>query len=357
VHPDCRLVPDFEFSLEKKELKISLGEDGKLIGTVKNTGDVDLILTSSITGECCNFSLPARFELAVKREEDFLISVHVPLTTRLGSYLATVKIYGEGIEMEKNFKILVVRGSTLEKLDKLIKRLHDLNVSINEYEKIGVDVSELWTMVLESNGLISDANQAIQEDDLPALKERVDELEAKVNLIELRLLGLRLQRFLLEYKYEILAAILAAFALSYLISQVALPYWHLHKEIAKMRQEIETGIETRKRTEKNYFLRKIDEQTFREIMIREEEKILHLRSEIRKSEEVLAGLIRAKLSPRAVLLWVMSWPKTLVRELKGLFRYPKKIYRFVKRKIKKFIKKTRSISHFHQHFPLIKSKS
>jgi succinyl-CoA synthetase alpha subunit len=102
-----------------------------------------------------------------------------------------------------------------------------------------------------------------------------------------------------------------------------------------MRQQEKAGIETRKRTEKDYFLRRIDEQTFREIMVREQEKIMHLRSEIADAEERLARLVRAKLSPKAVVSWILGLPKTIGRNLFEACLYSKKIYRFVKSKLEK----------------------
>ena len=70
-------------------------------------------------------------------------------------------------------------------------------------------------------------------------------------------------------------------------------------------------------TEKQYFRRQIDEATFNKILVSKQEEILRTRGLISSKKNERSILVSKGLSPRAMLGWLASGPRSLLRRMKG----------------------------------------
>jgi len=63
-------------------------------------------------------------------------------------------------------------------------------------------------------------------------------------------------------------------------------------------------VKSRVETEKSYFLRKIDEKTFRSIITEKQSKIYKLKSTIELKKELQSTLVRRRLNPLHLKKWI-----------------------------------------------------
>lgn len=63
-------------------------------------------------------------------------------------------------------------------------------------------------------------------------------------------------------------------------------------------------VKARIEAEKQFFMRKLDEQTFQAIMIEKQGKILHTRALIKKKLEERRNLLKERLHPMSMARWV-----------------------------------------------------
>ena len=88
-------------------------------------------------------------------------------------------------------------------------------------------------------------------------------------------------------------------------------------------------VKARVEAEKQFFMRKIDEQTFQAIMIEKQGKILRLRADLKRRTEERRNLIKERLHPLAIVRWV----KAGILRLGGFFKsLPRKVKGKISRK-------------------------
>jgi hypothetical protein len=153
-----------------------------------------------------------------------------------------------------------------------------------------------------------------------------------VNSISSSFPSLELQKFFVENKWNISAAIMTTLITSYMATQIIYPYLKLGKEIKALVEEEQSLVKARIETEKQYFMRKIDEQTFSQIMIEKQGKILKLRADIKRKKEERSTLIKQRLHPLAMVRWMKSGISRAGNFVKSL---PKIAHENLKKKLSK----------------------
>jgi hypothetical protein len=115
---------------------------------------------------------------------------------------------------------------------------------------------------------------------------------------------------------------------TYTATQIVLPYHKLSQELKFLTEEEAALVQSRVDAEKQYFRRTINEQTFTNIMITKQEKVLKTRAMLKLKQEEKAGLVRSRLSPKALARWIKngsintfyaikSSPRTIVDKIKN----------------------------------------
>jgi len=87
----------------------------------------------------------------------------------------------------------------------------------------------------------------------------------------------------------------------YLVPQVLIPLYKIQNKIRNLKNEEEILVSSRVATEKQYFMRKIDEKTFSNIMITKQDKILKTRASISEKEKEAKEIIETRLKPVGIL--------------------------------------------------------
>jgi hypothetical protein len=171
---------------------------------------------------------------------------------------------------------------------------------------VGLSVGGLMKTVDESKSDIDTAKTAIENDDLNALQNYISKLEEKVNSLSSTLPSFGVQKFLVDNKWNITDGVLLIVASVYLTTQVLIPYVKLTAEMTKLRFEELTQSASRKKTETQYFLRKIDEQTFRRIVSEKHSQVLKLQSTITLKKQQRSDLMRKKLNPMSLVEYIKN---------------------------------------------------
>jgi hypothetical protein len=306
-HPSClREIKELNFTLSTDTVEIEQGSDGIVLASLLNSGNTQLNLNSSLEKECCNISTPTGFELRVKEETQFSVNIHVPLYQKEGEYTVKIRLSSGPLTKEKAFKILVKKSPSIIKLEELEKRLTELGSTVTDYQVVGLSVGGLAKTVDESKSDIDTAKTAIANDDLTALQNYISRLEEKVNSLSSTLPSFGVQKLLVDNKWNITGGVLLVIASVYLTTQVFIPYVKLTAEMTKLRFEELAQSASRKKTETQYFLRKIDEQTFRRIVSEKHGQVLKLQSTITLKKQQRSELFRRKLNPLSLAEYIKN---------------------------------------------------
>lgn len=317
-NPICKPEKDFRISIYPETLEIEQGETKKGSIKLENTGETKLYLTILAEKECCDLNYTETLELEKKETKTLPISVHAKLSQETGEYLLKFKVKSESIEKEENLKVVVRESKSNSYLNSIKKKLPELKEEIKSYKEAGINVADLERKTQEIETLIKESDLSIKTDNLNNLKKQVGEIKLKVGYIENKLLTLKIKRFLLENKWNLILLVILILIFSYLITQVIYPYFKLSREIRILEEKNQELVNSRKETEKKYFLRKIDEKIFKDILVKTQQKIFEVRGEIIRKKETKASLLKEKLVPITLLIWIISLPVSFFRYLKGL---------------------------------------
>jgi hypothetical protein len=311
---------DFNFTVESTEAEINEGEDATIIGHLTNTGNTILGLMTflNVSNNCCNISIPSTIELKEREEKEFTITIHIPLITSTGEYLIKVGIGTAYFKKEKTFKVIVLRSPYYDYLSKIETTLASLEKEIQEYKKAGINVGNLENLVEQAKIVLQNANNSISSDQVNVLANSISDLNNNVNYVTTSLTLLRGQRFLSQNSWLIILLIISSILTIYFVPEVFMPLNKVENEIKKLKNEEKNLVSSRVETEKQYFLRKIDENTFSKIMITKQDNILKLRGTIHERENDRTKIL-TRTRPKEIAKWFASGIKNLPKNIKKLF--------------------------------------
>jgi hypothetical protein len=297
---------DFTFQIPEKEVWIIQGENKTVVGKLTNKGEIPLDITIESIKKCCEISFPSKMHLEKKQEVSLPIEIHVSLTTNTGEYITTFVARSEELKKEDSFKIIVVENRLIPELYELNAELQKILSDIEAYRKAGVDVKMLLDIVDKANQTIQASFENIKSDDLASLRKNVENIRGKITSIKVTLTGLWIRKFLLENKWNITAGIITIILSTYFLTAIVIPYYNLDKEVRKLEEEEKSLVASRVETEKQYFLRKMDEKTFFTIMAEKQGKIMKVRADVQRKKAERAKLLISKLHPKSFALWLKS---------------------------------------------------
>lgn len=297
-------IPNFTFSLLPSEIGIRQGENGTVQGTVANTGDIDLLLISSvdIDRDCCivetypNISLPYQTSSL-----SFPISVHVKTSTPTGEYFIKINLNYSYLQNSQGIKVVVEGNTVISRILEQIDTLANLVSRISEYQKSGLDMTSFESSARDINETLQKSFEAIQNDSLDILKQYEAELNSKTNEIQIEMDALFFNKMLSDNKWGIAGAVLISIFTVYVVTQVLIPLSRISFEIRRLRSEQETLVRSRFETEKQYFTRKIDEKTYRDIATGKQSQITKLIAKINLDKEARRNLLNEKFNPLRLL--------------------------------------------------------
>jgi hypothetical protein len=301
----CTLVKKEDFDLETNitSIEIRQGEDKELvIGILKNTGNTILNLKTflNVSQDCCNISIPPIIVLKEKEEKEFSLVIHVPLSTNVSEYLTSIGVGTSTFKKERSLTVAVTKSPYYASLEEIVAELSDIEKEIQDYKKAGVDVRSLEDKIEQTKLELYNANNSISTDQLNALTGYISDMSGNVNYVQTELSSIRTRIFFSQVTWLVLLLIISSFLTTYMVPEVLMPLYKTGNEIRKLKEEEKILVSSRLETEKQYFLRKMDEKTFSNIMIGKQDKILKTRATIKEKEDESKKIIEDRLKPKGI---------------------------------------------------------
>ena len=320
IFPACKKLEakDFEFEISESSIKIERGYNKTILLKFRSLSKRKITLTLKINKSCCSlYTLPKTIDLDPDELSEVPLLIDTSLSRKPGNYLITFLVCGENLTKKRILNVQIEENKDIDKLRDNKKRLEELKREIKKYGEY-VDVSNLFRLVDKADKFLNEANLSIARDDLQTLKRNLEEADLTMKEIENKLLSLKIKKFLLENKWNFMLIALIILLVTYLLTQIIFPYFKLSKELKSLKEKEQELTNSRKETEKKYFLRKIDEKTFRDILVRTQQKIFEIRGEIKRKKENKERILKEKLGPIALLIWIKSLLVFFPRYLKSL---------------------------------------
>ncbi|RLJ02509.1 MAG: hypothetical protein DRP10_01145, partial [Candidatus Aenigmatarchaeota archaeon] len=320
IFPACKKLEakDFEFEISESSIKIERGYNKTILLKFRSLSKRKITLTLKINKSCCSlYTLPKTIDLDPDELSEVPLLIDTSLSRKPGNYLITFLVCGENLTKKRILNVQIEENKDIDKLRDNKKRLEELKREIKKYGEY-VDVSNLFRLVDKADMFLNEANLSIARDDLQTLKRNLEEADLTMKEIENKLLSLKIKKFLLENKWNFMLIALIILLITYLLTQIISPYFKLSKELKSLKEKEQELTNSRKETEKKYFLRKIDEKTFRDILVRTQQKIFEIRGEIKRKKENKERILKEKLAPIALLIWIKSLLVFFPRYLKSL---------------------------------------
>jgi hypothetical protein len=296
---DCRpIVMAYEVS-RHASISVEQGRDAVVSHNVKNTGEKPLDISIEITETpgVQVISNVKSIHLGVKDERAHNSKVHAPLGTKPDEYNITFEFTGPS-KIDRTVIVEVAANPLVsERLPGVERDIRKYGEDVDGIEAAGVDAREARSLIQNATREVGLAGQAVEDDDLHALEGHVSAAEMLVGQLSMSITLLKLMGTLYAAApYVLVGAIIVLFG-AYLVSRVIMPYTALKRGLAELESQEKTILQSRRSAEMEYFRRQIDEKTFRNLMVREQEKLLMLRSQIKEMRQKTHGLFGLVFSP------------------------------------------------------------
>jgi hypothetical protein len=310
---------DFNFTIDTSHVEIEQGKDSEIKGNLLNTGNTILNLLSflNVSNDCCNVSIPLDFKLNEKEEKEFTVSIHVSLLTNVSNYQIKIGVGTQYVKKEKIIDVMVLKSPYYDYLSEMDSTLKNLEKEIQGYKNVGINTGNLEKVIEQSKLVLSNASSSISSDQINVLSSSVSELKSNINSINSSLSTLIMQKFLAQYSWLIILLVVSIILNLYFIPEVLIPLQKIENKIRKLKDEEKVLVSSRVETEKQYFMRKIDENTFSKMMITKQDNILKLRASINENEKERTNIL-TRTHPKEIIKWFGKSIKNLPKNIKNL---------------------------------------
>ncbi len=332
-YPACVKKVSFELITPNTTLSIVKGIPKTFFVTLVNTGEENITGKIRIRGEVCivvNYSGMQTLEQQESKTINF--TVYCPLNITETEEEIRLSVEAKGIIKEGIVDLLIRNHPVAIKLKTLIDewdRLRDLE---QELSGLGILDKETQSQFRDIIKLYKKAREEIKKDNLTALKEVTNRIEEMLPALKSKLLEveenktyLLLTKSIKENIHFIFLGIIIAIYLTYLFSQVFKPYFRLRKMLNSLREKEKYLIRARIETQKQFFMRKIDEKTFRELMIKRQHEILTVRARMKTITEEMSMLPSKAWNIKYMFSWIRELfskaVKTIYRSVKYRFTW------------------------------------
>ncbi len=298
-------VRSFDFTLAGR-MELARGDNGTLLGTLSNKGNVRIDIESSVSKQCCDVAVQNGFSLSAGQSKTVEVGLHVPLYARAGEYITKISMTSSGLVKEQSFDLIVKDSQYIVELDNANSSLAQLDSGIADLRAAGADTGKLDALRSSLAASIARGYKAIENDDLGGLSSLAAESKGYSGQLFNDMAGMQLLKFLLLNRVNIAMMSVFALGMIYTVTQIWMPYYSLRNEITRLKQDEKSLVASRVEAEKQYFLRKINEQTFFTIMSQKQGEILKLRGRLDTRNKELAGFVMNKLHPFAFVFWLRA---------------------------------------------------
>jgi hypothetical protein len=330
--PECIPEKNFDIFLSEQELKIEQGETAKIFLNLINTGEDNLSIFIDVNKKCCEINFTNYVELKKKEKVSLPIIIHAKLSQTPGDFSITFIAKSDQIKKKVSLRLIIENNILISYISNVRNELPIIERQIIKFDKLGIDVADLYNKIEEIKYWLKEANKSIYYDNLTALEIQSEKIKTNFEYIKLQIIALKIQEFLLENWEYLVALLIFTLILLYYITQVIWPYIKLKREIKELKKKGEDLLETRRATEKQFFMRKMDEPTFRAVLSKTQQQILKNRSEI-KNKLAELSLLKKKVNPILMIKWILLLPISVLKKINSkLQKIKKKIKLYFKTK-------------------------
>jgi hypothetical protein len=194
--------------------------------------------------------------------------------------------------------------------------LENLEEEVREYKDAGINTRDLEILIEQSKASLHNANESLTTNQISLLVNSLADVRDKITYTRSSLTALRTQRFMFQNSWLISLLVIMSLTTMYLVPQVLIPLSRKEKELSDLKKEEDDLVLSRVETEKQYFMRKINEQTFNQIMIKKQDRILKLRAMIKEREKEKDEIIKL-MSPITMFKWFGTGIKNIPKNIKN----------------------------------------
>ncbi len=326
-HVKCRKkIISFEIDYTNTTVSVVKGINYSVFVFVSNSGEEKINLTSEAKAEICKLFYPQELSLGVGDVKVLKISIYCPLNITAQNDRISFRISGGNITKEGAVAIRIKNNPKIIEAFSLKKKWESVRKTVEELEKIGVKDEEIEKTKSEIETVLREIEESMRQDSSERLLKSVNKLEELVDKIEERLNSqdILIKKILAIAKANIHWIILSIFIfiyVSYLIFEVLKPYLKITKMISSLKAQEKDLIKARIETQKQFFMRKIDEKTFREMIVKRQHEILTIRAKIKNLTDEKQVLMKRVWNP----LYTVKWLKSVLSKI------PKVIYKVIER--------------------------
>jgi hypothetical protein len=316
-----RVSKELEFSIDGI-VNVERGKDQKIKAVLKNKGDEPLTLSISVVSkDCCSIYIPEdKVELQVGSSKDRWITIHVPLYQELskdvGMYKFRLRVKNS-IDVGRDVQINVIENPLIKRLELFESHLERIKNEIGDLQFWGMNTTNLTESAKKIELELKRVEKIIRNDDLKGLQSSIDVLEELSIEANYQWIFLRKSLWLWRTWPYIVGGIIVSIIVSYFMTRLIMPYVRLRRILMQLRMEEKSTIESRRTAEVQYFKREIDEKTFRNIMVRQQDRLLDVRGRIKETRKRMSEVFGAAFSLREILKYSVDVIKG-VKDIKGI---------------------------------------
>lgn len=281
---------NFEMELPTTSLQGTAGSETTFVVTLRNTGDKPLSIDLSTFSFCCSVDIETPVVLKVKESKGVSATVSIPLITEKGDY--EISVDSKSGEIEKSGQVILSVGYSeeLTAFSRIAEQLAETERTLLSFKDAGVDVSSELQRLDEAKKKLASVEDVRKSADVQKLASLAKELGQESSSLQRAVLAKKTLYYIALNKTSVLLGLLGAFSSFAYLWMYSIPYFIATSRIHQLNAAATVLINTRKATEKQYFLRQIDENTFGSIMAKEQDKILKVRSLLKEYDEIVARI-------------------------------------------------------------------
>lgn len=282
---ECVGKKEIDLEVEDRVYEIIQGESISIPINIHNKGNVTLYINVNVSSTCCYVSVTPKITLFPFSSITINMILKTKLKEKIGENEINISIGFKNLVKKKKLRFIVKMNPFLKKFNDIIKKFNTIEREVSLYNNMGMNVKKIKDIMEEIRIVIDYANVSIKNNEIFGLKSNVIYAKSLLEEADKEIFFLRLQKNILSLKELLVLLLIIILLIIYYVKKIVIPIININKEI-KSYESIEHEImEKRIETEKQYFMRKIDEETFNRIMIQDQNELYNIRGKIRELKE------------------------------------------------------------------------
>jgi len=285
---------EFFFYVDQKDINIIQGENAEIIANLDNTGDYDLNISITYTSGCCDIGINESYFVKAKNKQSIEVVISSKLSENPESYKLKMTASEGDIEKEETISIHIEKNQLMTSLEYFENDLIRLENIVNAFNAVGIDVSSYLKDIELSKDLISTARRAVASNDLQSLESATAQLEETLDYLDRKTAEQEQRRWILENKYNLAGFIFSMIVFLFIFKSYMLSFILMSLELQQLKSKEFRLAAEEKSTEKEYFTRVIDKETFNKIITEKHKQLTDIRTRIVHIKKSLKKLIHGQ---------------------------------------------------------------